>query len=71
MSTNQNGFWTDFTSLDEIFAVEVQSWGGGGGGGGQGGHNLPLPVPHSPASRIFLSFCLPTPALSYVSLVIT
>ena len=34
MSTNQNGFWTDFTSLDEIFAVEVQSWGGGGGGGG-------------------------------------
>ena len=55
MSTNQNGFWTDFTSLDEIFAVEVQS-----GGGGRGGHNLPLPVPHSPASRSFFSLCLPT-----------
>ena len=33
MSTNQNGFWTEFTSLDEIFAVEVQSGGGGGAGG--------------------------------------
>ena len=68
MSTNQNGFWTEFTSLDEIFAVEVQS---GGGEGGQGGHNLPLPVPHSPASRTFLSLCLPTTALSCVSPVIT
>ena len=34
-----------------------------GGGGGQGGHNLPLPVARSPASRTFLSLCLPTPAL--------
>ena len=41
-----------------------------GGGGGQGGHNLPLPVPRSPASRMFLSLCLPTPALYCVSPVI-
>ena len=31
-------------------------------GGGAGGHNLPLPVPRSPASRTLLSLCLPTPA---------
>ena len=36
-------------------------------GGEQGGHNLPLPVPHSPASRMFLSLCLPTLALYCVS----
>ena len=39
-------------------------------GGGQGGHNLPPPVPRSPASRTFLSLCLPTPALYCVSPVI-
>ena len=39
-------------------------------GGGQGGHNLPLPVPRSPASRTFLSLCLPTPAHYCVSPVI-
>ena len=27
-----------------------------GGGGGQGGHNLPLPVPRSPASYFFCPF---------------
>ena len=41
-----------------------------GGGGGQWGHNLLLPVPRSPASRTFLSLCLPTPALYCVSPVI-
>ena len=35
----------------------------GGGGGGEGGHNLPLPIPRSPASRTFLSLSLPTLAL--------
>ena len=34
-----------------------------GGGGGEGGHNLPLPIPRSPASRTFLSLSLPTLAL--------
>ena len=42
----------------------------GWGGGGQGGHNLPLPVPRSPASRTLLSLCLPTPALYCISPVI-
>ena len=38
--------------------------------GGQGGHNLLRRVPRSPASRTFLSLCLPTPALYCVSPVI-
>ena len=36
---------------------------GGGGGEGEGGHNLPLYIPHSPASRTFLSLSLLTTAL--------
>ena len=32
-----------------------------------GGHNLSLPVPRSPASRTFLSFCHPTHAVYCVS----
>ena len=35
-----------------------------------GGHNLPLLVSRFPASRTFLSLCLPTPALCCVSPVI-
>ena len=38
--------------------------------GGGGGQNLPLTVPRSTASRIFLSLCLPTPALYCVSPVV-
>ena len=51
MSTNQNGFWTEFTSLDEIFAVEVQS-GGGGGGRGVTITRFPYPI-HLPPEPFF------------------
>ena len=40
---------------------------GGGGGGWDRGQSLPFPLPRSPASRTFVSLCLPTPALHYVA----
>ena len=61
---------TFFCAIYFFFNVLFRYFIKWGGGGGQGGHNLPLPVPRSPASRTFLSLCLPTPALYCVSPVI-
>ena len=52
-----------------VWGASCPNTEGSEGGTGRG-HNLPLPVPRSPASRTFLSLCLPTPALYCVSPVI-